>query len=108
MSESMDSVLMTLSCILLILFVLGMIAGTRRPSGRAQSPTASLGEFRDGRWTIEIFGDIDKLEREIGRHARVESWEHVGRNRWVIHLDHRNDKSDARYLVEAINRADNL
>lgn len=108
MSESMDGVLGLVSFVLLAFFLLGMISGTRRPSDKPQSPVASLGSFQDGHWTIEVFGDTDKLEREIGRHARVESWEHVGKNRWVVHLDHRNNKSDANYLVEAINRATNL
>jgi hypothetical protein len=108
MSEGTDNILCIASFVLLGLFFLGMVAGTRKPSGGGQAPVASLGKFVDEHWTIEVFGDTDKLEREIGRMVRVESWEHVGRNRWIIHLDYRNDKGDARYVVEAINRSTTL
>ena len=107
MSDSMDSILGTLSCLLLILFVLGMIAGTRTTK-KVVTPSASLGRFQNDHWTVEVYGDIDRLERTIHQVVGVDSFEHISGHKWVVHLDYRNDKGDAQYVVDAINRATNL
>ena len=51
--------------------------------------------------TVEVYGDVDKLQRNMFQVAQVASWEHIGPYHWRIHLVN----GDAAYVTEAINIA---
>lgn len=97
-----DNFLLTISCILMVILVVWFLLSVRGGE-KYRKPVASLKKGEHGTWIVHVDGEIDGIEREIGHTVGVESYEHVGKYSWDIHLDHRVGKADAEYVVKAIN-----
>lgn len=88
----------------MVIVILGIMSIGKTQTGRKyRHPVASLKKGEDGTWIVHVDGEIDGIEREIGHIVGVESYEHVGQYSWDIHLDYRVGKTDAEYVVKAIN-----